>query len=67
MTLLRRSLGGIPFVTQKSTTSGSLFLSVDQYVGSPVDMCLKFLSVVLIILRPLGDISLDPQLVCLGL
>jgi hypothetical protein len=27
----------MPFVTQKSTRSGSLFLSDGQYVGSPVD------------------------------
>jgi hypothetical protein len=35
-------VAGIPLVTQKSTRSGSLFRSVDQYVGSP-DRCLKLL------------------------
>jgi hypothetical protein len=32
---------GIPFVIQKSTRSGSLFLSDGQYVGSTVDRCFK--------------------------
>jgi hypothetical protein len=47
---------GMPFVTQKSTRSGSLFLSYGQYVGSPI---------VLSSSRPLGVMSLDPQLICL--
>jgi hypothetical protein len=43
-------------------------MSDDQYVGYPVDRCFKlFLSVVLSTLRPLGILSLDPQLVCLAL
>jgi hypothetical protein len=59
---------GIPFVKQKSTRSGSLFLSDGQYVGSPVDRCFKLiLSVALSISRPLGVMSLDPQSVCLAL
>jgi hypothetical protein len=53
---------GIPFVTQESTRSSSLFLSDDQYVGSPVDGCFKlFLSMVLSTSRPLGVMSLTPQ------
>jgi hypothetical protein len=59
---------GIPFVTQKSTRSSSLFLSGGQYVGSPVDECFKlFLSIVLSALRPLGVVSVDSQSVCLAL
>jgi hypothetical protein len=55
-------------VKQKSIRSGSLFLSVGQYVGCLIDRCLKLvLSTVLSISRPLGHISLDPQSVCLAL
>jgi hypothetical protein len=58
----------IPFVTQKSTRSGSLFLSDGQYMGSPVDRCFKlFLFIILSTSRPLGVMSLDPQWVCLAL
>jgi hypothetical protein len=58
----------IPFVTQKSTRSGSLFLSDGQYVGSPIDRCFKlFLSIILSTSRPLGILSLYPQSVCLAL
>jgi hypothetical protein len=58
----------IPSVTQKSTESGSLFLSVGQYVGSPVDRCFKLLlSSVLSSSRHLGVIILDPQSVCFAL
>jgi hypothetical protein len=34
-------VGGMPLVMQKSITSGSLFRSVGQYVGLPVEKCLK--------------------------
>jgi hypothetical protein len=55
-------------VTQKSTRSGSLFLSDGQYVGSPEDRCFElFFPIVLSTSRPLGEISLDPQSVCLAL
>jgi hypothetical protein len=58
----------IHFATQKSIRPGSLFLPVGQYVSSPVDICLKlFLSIVLSISCPLGDVSLDPQSLCLAL
>jgi hypothetical protein len=59
---------GIPFVTQKFSRSGSLFLLDGKYEGSPADRCFKlFLSIVLSTSRPLGTVSLDPQLVCLAL
>jgi hypothetical protein len=55
-------------VTQKSTRSGSLFLSDGQYVGSPEDICFKlFFFNVLSTSRPLGEVSLNPQSVCLAL
>jgi hypothetical protein len=61
-------LQGIPLVTQKSTRFGSLFRLVGQYVGSPDNRCLKLLlSNVLTNTRPRGDVSWDPQLVCLAL
>jgi hypothetical protein len=51
----------VPFETQKSTRSGSLFLSDGQYVGSPIDRCFKLLpSIVLCSLCPLGVMGLDP-------
>jgi hypothetical protein len=57
-----------PFVTQKCTRSGSLFLSNGQYVGPLVDGCFKlFLSTVLSTSHPLGVMSLDLQSVCLAL
>jgi hypothetical protein len=53
---------GIPFVTQKCTRSGSLFLSDGQNVGSPVDIRFKlFLSIVLSSSRPLGVMNLNPR------
>jgi hypothetical protein len=59
---------GIPFATQESTRSGSIFLSDGQYVGCPIDGCFKlFLSIVLSSLLHLGVMSLDPQFVCLAL
>jgi hypothetical protein len=49
-------------VTQKSTRSGSLFLSDGQYASSPNDRCFKlFFSTVLSTSRPLGEISLVPS------
>jgi hypothetical protein len=48
----------MPFVTQKSTRSGSLFLSYGQYVGSPI---------VLSSLRPRGVMSLDSPVDMLGI
>jgi hypothetical protein len=68
MILLQQSFGGVPFVTRKSTSSRSLFLSGGQYVGSPIDRCFKlFLSIILSSLCPLSVMSLDPQLVCFAL
>jgi hypothetical protein len=65
MILLQRSLGEFILLTQKSTRSGSLFLSDGQYGGSPIDWYFKlFLSVVLSSSRPLNVMSLDPQSVC---
>jgi hypothetical protein len=47
---------GMPFVTQKSSRSGSLFLSDDKYVGSPIDRCFKLLlSIFLDGSCPLGE------------
>jgi hypothetical protein len=63
--LLERILGESPFVTQKSTRSGRIFLSDGQYIGSPIGRCFKlFLSIVLSSSRPLGAMSLDPQSEC---
>jgi hypothetical protein len=59
---------GIHFVKQKSTRSGSLFLSVGHYFGSPVERCFRpFLSSGLSTSRPLAFVSLDPHSVCLAL
>jgi hypothetical protein len=53
---------GMHFVTQKSVWSGSSFLSDGQYVGSPVDRCVKLLpSIVMSSSRPFNEMSLDPQ------
>jgi hypothetical protein len=56
----------MPFVTQKSTRSGSLLLADGQYVGSPVDRCFVF-AIVLSTSRALGLVSQDPQSVRLAL
>jgi hypothetical protein len=59
---------GIPFVTHKSTRSGSLFLPDGQYVGSPIGRSFKlFLSIVLSTSRPMGVMSLDPQVSMLSM
>jgi hypothetical protein len=55
-------------VIQKSIRSGSLFLWDGQYVGSPMDRCVRlFLSIALCTTSPLGETSLDHQSVCLAL
>jgi hypothetical protein len=59
---------GIPFVTEKCTRSGGLFLSDGLYVGLPIDRCFKLLlSIVLSSFRPLDVMSLDPQSICFAL
>jgi hypothetical protein len=58
----------MPLVTQKSIISGSLFRSVGQYVGSPVERCLKlWCSRTVWRVRPQGEIRREPQSVCFAL
>jgi hypothetical protein len=63
--------GGISveaFVILKTIRSGSIFLSDGQYVCFPVDIWVRlYLPVVFRTTRPLGEMSLDPQSVCLAL
>jgi hypothetical protein len=55
-------------VTQKFARSGGFSLSDGQYVSFPEDRCFKLLFyIVLSTLRPLGEMSLDPQSLCLAL
>ena len=59
---------GIPLQTQKSITSGNMFLSDDQYVGSPVETCNRFFAWMhLISSRPFGLMVREPQNGCLAL
>jgi hypothetical protein len=58
----------IPFLTQKSTKSGSLFQSDGQYVGLQEERCDRLTSlIVLSTSRPLGVMSLERQRVYLAL
>ena len=59
---------GMPFVTQKSIKSGSLFGSDGQYVGLPVDTSERFIAnMVLKSSLSLGEIILHPHIVGLAL
>jgi hypothetical protein len=56
----------IPFVIAKSSKSGILLTSVDQYVGSPVDRKFKlFCCMTCSKFFPLVVVSRDPQTVFL--
>ena len=59
-------MGEIPEVMIKSTRSGSLLVSVGQYVGVPVDKKELLLAwITFASSRPLVVVSLDPYSVCL--
>ena len=59
---------GIHLTTAKSIRSGTFLLSLGQYVGSPVETCSRLaVCMALNNSRPLGEVSLDPHLVCFAL
>jgi hypothetical protein len=59
---------GMPLITQKSMKSGTFFVSVGQYIGSPVKRCARLLaSIVMKSCLPLGVTILERQLGYLAL
>ena len=57
-----------PFLTAKSSRSGLLFRSVDQYVGLPMSNILRLLFLMYFFgVLPRGVVILDPHSVCFEL